>query len=155
MYFGEYIKELRIARGLNQREAAKMLGISPPRLNDIERGRRNYSREPPTKFLRKISAVYDHPISKLMEHTEMFQYEKSIVLDLLSDVEPALTRLDEKVAFMCREAAQYTPEMEASTHEARQLLDDLKTGVRVARVRLQRGMRVTLEDIRAKDTVGE
>lgn len=154
MYFGEYIRELRLARGFTQAEAARLLGMSPTRLNDIEKGRRNFAREPPTKLLRKIAAVYAHPLAKLMEHTELFQYEKSIVLDLLSDVEPALLKLDGHLQDMVREAERYTPEMEAAAKQARALMDDLKTGVRVARVRLLRGSRVTLQDIRTKDGSG-
>lgn len=155
MYFGEYIRELRKKRGFEQAEAARMLGMSPARLNDIEAGRRNFTREPPTRLLKKIAATYDHPLANLLEHTEFFQYEKSIVLDLLSDVEPSLVKLAEHVAVMSREAAQYTPEMEASTKEASRLLDDMKTGVRVARVRLQRGARVTLVEIQTHDKKGK
>lgn len=155
MYFGEYIRGLREKRGFQQAEAARMLGMTPAKLNDLEKGRRNFVREPPTRLLKRIAAVYDHPLASLMEHTEFFQYEKSIVLDLLSDVEPALAKLDTHVAEMSREAERYTPEMEASAKAAKALLDDLKTGVRVARVRLQRGARLSLAEIQTRDKKGK
>lgn len=41
MTFGEFLKEKRIAKGLNLREMAKRLVIAPAYLSDIEKGKRN------------------------------------------------------------------------------------------------------------------
>lgn len=41
MTFGEYLKEKRIAKGINLRKMADLIGIAPAYLSDIEKGKRN------------------------------------------------------------------------------------------------------------------
>ena len=41
MNFGEFIKEKRLAKGINLRKLAELTGIAPGYLSDIEQGKRN------------------------------------------------------------------------------------------------------------------
>ena len=41
MTFGEYLKEKRMAKGINLRKMAELIGIAPAYLSDIEKGKRN------------------------------------------------------------------------------------------------------------------
>lgn len=139
MNFGAYIRKLREAKRMTQADAARAFGISQQYLNDIEAGRRNFKKEPALSFLKRISAVYDHPLTSLIDNTEFFHYEKTIVLDLFTDFEPALEALASKLRDMSMEARQYTPEMETMVAEANGLLRLLKDAIRLTKKRLRRG----------------
>lgn len=143
MRFGQYIQKLREAKGLSLTDAARELGITPQRLCDIEKGRKNFQKQPKTDFLRNIAAVYDHPFANLVANTEYFQYEKSIVTDLLAELEPLSIELDQKVLEMLIEARQYTPEMETLAADTRRLTERLKQALVLANTRFGRGLRPT------------
>lgn len=140
MRFGDYIMKLRESVGMSQAHAARELGMSAQRLCDIERGRRNFVR-PPTQLLKKIALVYDHPFSSLLQNSEFFTYEKSIITDLLTDIEPAIKTLEQKTMEMAVEARQYTPEMEALATEAMRLTRELQLSIAVVKKRFSKGAR--------------
>ncbi|MBO9541100.1 helix-turn-helix transcriptional regulator [bacterium] len=70
MSIGEYLKELRHQRNLSAREAAKRIGISYTRLQELENG---YSRttgkptSPTTDVLIKIAKGYEQPLPLLLQ----------------------------------------------------------------------------------------
>ncbi len=62
--FGRYIKRLRIARNIGQREMARILEVSPSYLNDIE----NNKRYPPKKeIIEKIATVLEANLENLYD----------------------------------------------------------------------------------------
>lgn len=141
MKFGEYVQSLRMAKNLSLSEAARELQISPQRLCDIEQGRRYFTRPPPLSVLKKIALVYDHPIAHLVTNTEFFQYEKSLIHDLLASLEPIAKNLENKALEMVIEAKQYTPEMESLATESHALTQDLRAAILVAKSRYLRVQR--------------
>ena len=56
MNFGEFIKEKRIAKGINLRKLAELTGFAPGYLSDIEQGKRN---SPTPEKLAKIIEVLE------------------------------------------------------------------------------------------------
>lgn len=138
MQFGKYIRSLREARELSLSDAAMDLGITPQRLCDIERGRRNFKR-PPFDLMRKIAEVYDHPYANLVTNSEFFVYEKNIISELLENIEPITQTLSQKTLDMLIEAKQYTPELESLAAETNKLVADLKLALLLAKSRLDSG----------------
>lgn len=57
------IKELREKKGMNQKELAKLTGVSAPFLCDLERNRRGAKPE----TLQRIASVLGSNVSELME----------------------------------------------------------------------------------------
>ena len=69
---GEHLKKLRLERGLSAREAAKRIGISYTRLQELESGVSRTTGKPTspsTDLLIKIAKGYDQPIPLLLEMT--------------------------------------------------------------------------------------
>lgn len=64
MNFSKYMKELREARNLSLRDAAKLANVSNAYLSLIETGKR--SNPPSPKILQKLAQVYRVPYSDLM-----------------------------------------------------------------------------------------
>lgn len=63
-HFGAFIYSLREARGLSQRAAARLVGVSQPRLVSLEQGRHASTGRPtlPSPDLCvKLAAAYNHP----------------------------------------------------------------------------------------------
>ena len=60
--FGPYIREVRIQKGLGQRELALKIGVSASYLNDIEKEKRT---APKLDVIKKISSVLSVDINKL------------------------------------------------------------------------------------------
>ena len=56
MNFGEFIKEKRLAKGINLRKLAELTGFAPGYLSDIEQGKRN---SPTSEKLAKIIEVLE------------------------------------------------------------------------------------------------
>lgn len=56
MNFGEFIKERRLAKGINLRKLAELTGFAPGYLSDIEQGKRN---SPTPEKLAKIIEVLE------------------------------------------------------------------------------------------------
>ena len=54
--FGSYLRELRLEKGIGQRELAKKIGIAASYLNDIEKEKRT---APKLNVIKKISAILD------------------------------------------------------------------------------------------------
>lgn len=70
MSIGEYLKKLRQERNLSAREAAKRIGISYTRLQELEMGisrTTGKATSPTTDLLIKIARGYDQPLSLLLE----------------------------------------------------------------------------------------
>lgn len=146
MRFGEYIFNLREAKKMPLNVAARELGITPQRLCDMEQGRRNFKRKPSNELLRRIALVYDHPFTNLVENSEFFEYEKSLLTELLADIEPVSEQLNEKALAMVIEAKRYTPEMEVMAQETMRLAQSLKVALRVVKSRAKREPNVGLFD---------
>lgn len=70
MSIGEYLKKLRQERNLSAREAAKRIGISYTRLQELEMGTSRTTGKatsPSTDVLIKIAKGYDQPLPLLLE----------------------------------------------------------------------------------------
>lgn len=70
MSIGEHLKKLRLERGLSAREAAKRIGISYTRLQELESGISRTTGKPTspsTDLLIKIAKGYHQPIPLLLE----------------------------------------------------------------------------------------
>ena len=65
--FGEYLRGLRNAMQLTQKDAAEQGGVSAPYLAQLERGLRN---PPSRKVLVKLAGVYQVPASELMREAQ-------------------------------------------------------------------------------------
>lgn len=139
MDFGAYIQKLREEKGLPLAEAARQLGLTPQRLCDMEAGRRNFLKPPPLQLLKNMSVVYDHPYAQLVSNTGYFQFEKTIVHDLLGDLEPIAAKLEKGALDMLIEARQYTPEMEVMARDAVAYCQDLKAAILLAKTRYSKG----------------
>ena len=61
--FGAYLRSLREAEGLTQRDAASRAGISAPYLAQVERGQRN---PPSREMLERIAQVYSADEQRVM-----------------------------------------------------------------------------------------
>ncbi|MDA8336056.1 MAG: helix-turn-helix domain-containing protein [Peptococcaceae bacterium] len=61
--FGNYLKVLRLARGLTLRQVALYGEVSNSYLSQIERGERNI---PSSRFLTKLAPVYKVPLEEMM-----------------------------------------------------------------------------------------
>ena len=154
MRFGEYIHRLREAKRMTLAHAARELGMTPQKLCDIEQGRRNFQKQPSIEKLQKFAAVYDHPLSNLITNTEFFQYEKSIINELIVEIEPVSAEMENKALEMLVEARQYTPEMESLACEAHALTQRLKTAIAVAKARCARGQARASDGLRLTRRAG-
>lgn len=72
----EMIREIRKAKGYQQKEVAEMLGISPQTYNGYEKGRN----EPPIEMLVRISYLYDIPMDILVQHDRMHKNNESAMV---------------------------------------------------------------------------
>lgn len=63
----EMIGKLRTSKGLQQKEVAEILGISPQTYNGYEKGRN----EPPIEMLVRLSFLYDVPIDIMVQKDRM------------------------------------------------------------------------------------
>ena len=147
MRFGEYIRQLRLAKKMTLARASKELGISPMRLCDIEKGRRFYSEPPPLDFLHKMALIYEHPLDNFLENTEFFKRERSMVANLVKSIEPLGTKIGELANDMRREARQYTPELEEMAVEVKELSERLQREIKVLKTRYDQPVK------RPKDTL--
>ena len=82
----EMIRELRKTKGYQQKEIAKMLGISPQTYNGYERGRN----EPPIEVLVRISYLYDLPVDILVQRDRMHKLNESALI--------SVTKMEEEIA---------------------------------------------------------
>lgn len=55
---GAYLTELRMKKGVSQKEASKWIGISNNYLSELERAGKNRAKEPSDEILRKIATYY-------------------------------------------------------------------------------------------------
>lgn len=88
----EMMRELRKAKGVQQKEIAKALDISPQTYNGYEKGRN----EPPIEMLVRLSFFYDMPIDVLVQRDRMHKFGQSAMesvhsleqqlMDIRSDV---------------------------------------------------------------------
>ncbi len=62
--FGSYIKNLRIARNIGQRELARIINISPSYLNDIENNKRDAPRK---EIIKALSAILEANLEHLYD----------------------------------------------------------------------------------------
>lgn len=72
MTLGDYLKSLRLDRNLSAREAARRIGISYTRLQEVESGVSRTTGKPTTPkldLLIKIAKGYDQPLPLLLEMT--------------------------------------------------------------------------------------
>lgn len=69
----EMIGELRKAKGLQQKEVAEILGISPQTYNGYEKGRN----EPPIEMLVRLSFLYEVPLNLIVQRDRLHSYDQS------------------------------------------------------------------------------
>lgn len=69
----EMLRELRKQKGVQQKELAEALGISPQTYNGYEKGRN----EPPIEMLVRLSFFYDIPVDFLVQRDRQHQFGQS------------------------------------------------------------------------------
>ena len=92
--FGEKIKQLRVKRGLLQREIAHELGMDTPMLSKIERGERNAKREQ-VEILCKIFKVSINDLLSLWLADKVYEVVKGEEVALKA-MEVAWNKLSKK-----------------------------------------------------------
>lgn len=135
MLFGAYIKKLRKSRGLSLTKAAIELGMPIQRLCDIEGGRRLVKKPPSLEMMKRIANLYDHPVSLLIENTEFYQKEATIISHLTDEVEPLVDDMVKNSLEMLYEAKQYTPEMEKAATQNYRLSQDIQLAIKLIKRR--------------------
>lgn len=76
--FGRYIRTLRSAAKLSQKDAAEKAGISAPYLAQLERGQRN---PPSRRILSRLAELYERPSQELWQRAEYAEGRKEQSLD--------------------------------------------------------------------------
>lgn len=82
----EMIRELRKAKGFQQKEISELLGISPQTYNGYEKGRN----EPPIEMLVRISYLYNVPMDILIQRDRQHKSSESAMI--------TLAKMDEELA---------------------------------------------------------
>jgi len=75
MKFGEFLKDLRIRKGLKLRDVEKATGISNSYLSQVETGKRN---PPHPDILKKLAPVYGVTIGELMTKAGYLEQEMTV-----------------------------------------------------------------------------
>ncbi|NCB74967.1 MAG: XRE family transcriptional regulator [Clostridia bacterium] len=81
----EMLRDLRKAKGYQQKEIAELLGISPQTYNGYETGRN----EPPIEVLVRFSYLYELPIDILVQKDRQHKENESVMV--------TVTKLDEEI----------------------------------------------------------
>ena len=81
----EMLRELRKAKGYQQKEIAELLGISPQTYNGYETGRN----EPPIEVLVRFSYLYELPIDMLVQKDRQHKDNESVMV--------TVTKFDEEI----------------------------------------------------------
>jgi transcriptional regulator with XRE-family HTH domain len=126
--FGQYIKQLRESRSLSLADAARLLGVTPQKLWDMENGRR-HTKKVPRPLITAIARTYRVPIGVIAEATKIKIAEKQVLSEHLADTRPLVTRAVRLTAALVNEARAYTPELEQDAIKLYDLLQDLKTRI--------------------------
>lgn len=71
----EMLRELRRTKGLQQKEVAQILGISPQTYNGYEKGRN----EPPIEVLVRLSYLYGIPVDLIVQRDRLHAYGQSAI----------------------------------------------------------------------------
>lgn len=71
----EMLRELRKTKGLQQKEVAQILGISPQTYNGYEKGRN----EPPIEILVRLSYLYNISIDLIVQRDRFHEYGQSAI----------------------------------------------------------------------------
>lgn len=126
MAFGDYIRELRLARGIPGAAAARKLGIKPQKLSDIERNRR-HNKNVPLDLIQKFSELYKVPIADIIRATAAPVVARRTLGHIMVELEPA-ARLSE---LLCEQLVQRCARSNA---EDERLAVELFTQVKNVRV---------------------
>lgn len=71
----EMLRELRKTKGLQQKEVAQILGISPQTYNGYEKGRN----EPPIEILVRLSYLYGFSVDIIVQRDRLHPYGESAI----------------------------------------------------------------------------
>lgn len=88
----EMLRELRRAKGFQQKEVSEMLHISPQTYNGYERGRN----EPPIEILVRLSYLYDLPIDLLVQRDRLHKDSESAMVTFVK-MEEEMAQIREKM----------------------------------------------------------
>jgi transcriptional regulator with XRE-family HTH domain len=78
LQFGQFLKELRIAKGLTLIELGERIHLSNPYLSQIENGKRGI---PTPELLEKLAEVFDVPFIELLDKVWRIKNKKPIIDD--------------------------------------------------------------------------
>ena len=120
----EMIRELRKAKGYQQKEVSEMLGISPQTYNGYEKGRN----EPPIEILVRLSFLYQLPIGILVQRDRMNKMDESAMVTV-AKVEKELLQVKEE--FHSSELAE-NQQLNDLMNLMEKLTDTMKTVVNTA-----------------------
>ena len=76
----EMLRELRKAKGIQQKEVAEILGISPQTYNGYEKGRN----EPPAEILVRLSYLYNVSVDMIVQRDRMHLIGQSAIESIRS-----------------------------------------------------------------------
>lgn len=111
MAFGEYVRELRLTRGMSQAQAARLIKVKPQKLADIESGRR-HNKNVPIDLVQKFSEVYRVPIADIIRATAAPVVIRRTLTQIMVELEPA-ARLAELICEqLVKRCASYSAEDE-------------------------------------------
>jgi len=112
---GKSIKFVRIAADLKQGDMADKLGVSQNYLSLIENGKK----EPSLSFLRKVSEIFDVPLSFLiLEGSEDFESQQPDVDDIYKKLHSLMLDVQRKRIKKAHESADNTDDTYIPDHEA-------------------------------------
>ncbi|MBP8640494.1 MAG: helix-turn-helix transcriptional regulator [Oscillospiraceae bacterium] len=107
----EMLRELRKAKGYQQKEIAELLGISPQTYNGYETGRN----EPPIEVLVRFSYLYELPIDMLVQKDRQHKENESVMV--------TVTKMDEEIAAIKK---QFKNSKYAENIQLNQMMDMLQ-----------------------------
>lgn len=124
--FSDLLKNLRLSRGLTQKELAKILGIDLRTLQNYEMGK-NVPRDP--KVLTRMSAYFQIPVRQLVQSDDYFHLLRTEAQMELEEKERAdLYRIIQELTALFAGGSLSASDLELFAQAVDDLLQEARTG---------------------------
>lgn len=124
--FSDLLKNLRLSRGLTQKELAKILGIDLRTLQNYETGK-NVPRDP--KVLTRMSAYFQIPVRQLVRSDDYFHLLRTEAQMELEEKERAdLYRIIQELTALFAGGSLSASDLELFAQAVDDLLQEARTG---------------------------
>ena len=124
--FSDLLKNLRLSRGLTQKELAKILGIDLRTLQNYEMGK-NIPRDP--KVLTRMSAYFQIPVRQLVQSDDYFHLLRTEAQMELEEKERAdLYRIIQELTALFAGGSLSASDLELFAQAVDDLLQEARTG---------------------------